>query len=85
MKRLLIEGGFMPEIREKIATRVDSAILAQVRDLAKNEGRQIQSLIDEALADLLEKHRKSRPRSHVMAAYQASHDRYASLYEKLAK
>jgi hypothetical protein len=41
--------------------------------------------MDEALFDLVEKHRKSRPRSHVMAAYQASQGRNSDLYEKLAK
>jgi hypothetical protein len=75
----------MPEVREKFATQVDAVVLAQVRELARNEGRQIQALVDEALQDLLEKHRKTRPRTHVMAAYQASHGRYANLYEKLAK
>lgn len=75
----------MPEPREKFATQVDAAVLAKVRELAKSEGRQIQALVDEALADLLEKHRTSRPRSHVMATYQASHSRYADLYDKLAK
>ncbi len=44
----------------------------------------MQMLIDEALADLIEKRRGTRPRSEVMAAYQASHDRYAKLYKKLA-
>lgn len=75
----------MPEIREKFATQVDASILAQMCELAKNEGRQIQALVDEALAELLEKHQKSRPRSHIMTTYQASHSRYAGLYEKLAK
>jgi hypothetical protein len=75
----------MSEIREKFATQVDTAILAQIRDIAKNEGRQIQALVDEALVDLIEKHKKTRPRSHVMAVYQASHGRFSELYEKLAK
>jgi arsenate reductase-like glutaredoxin family protein len=75
----------MPEVREKFATQVDADILAQVRALAKNEGRQIQALVDEALLDLIEKHKKTRPRPHVMATYQSSHGRFADLYEKLAK
>ena len=37
--------------REEFATQVNSEILASVRDLAQSEGRQIQSLVDEALAD----------------------------------
>jgi hypothetical protein len=71
--------------REKFATQVDTDILAAVRSLARGEGRQLQALVDEALSDLLDKHRKARPRSHVLAAYQASHDKFASLYKKLAE
>jgi hypothetical protein len=71
--------------REKFATQVDTAILAAVRTLAQDEGRQIQALVDEALADLIEKHRKARPRPHVMAAYLGSHEKFGSLYKKLAE
>jgi hypothetical protein len=71
--------------REKFATQVNSEILASVRTLAQSEGRQLQALIDEALADLIEKRKNSRPRAHVMAAYQASHEKYSELYKQLAK
>jgi hypothetical protein len=71
--------------REKFATQVNAEILATVRSLAKTEGRQLQALVDEALADLIEKRKQARPRTHVMAAYQASHDKYADLYQKLAE
>ncbi len=71
--------------REKFTTRVDSEILAAVRSLARSEGRQLQSLVDEALADLIEKRKGSRPRPHVMAVYRASHERFAPLYKKLAE
>jgi len=71
--------------REKFATQVSSEILSAVRDLAQDEGRQLQALVDEALADLIEKRKQGRPRTHVMAAYQASHDKYAPLYKKLAE
>ena len=56
-----------------------------MRDLAQSEGRQIQALVDEALADLLEKRRQGRPRPSVMAAYNASLEPFGALYEKLAK
>ena len=71
--------------REKFATQVNSEVLAAVRNLAQSEGRQLQALVDEALTDLLEKRRGSRPRAHVMAVYQASHERFAPLYKKLAE
>ena len=75
----------MSQRREKFATQVNSEILAAIRTIAKNEGRQLQALVDEALADLIEKRKNTRPRSHVMAAYLASHEKYGELYKKLAK
>ena len=75
----------MPQAREKFATQVDPDILAAVRAIAAKEGRQIQTLVDEALADLIEKRRGAKPRPHVMAAYLASHEKYADLYKKLAE
>ena len=75
----------MAAIREKFATQVNSEILSAVRRLAEKESRQLQALMDEALADLIEKRKKSTPRAHVMGAYLASHDKYASLYKKLAE
>ena len=46
----------MPRAREKFATEVNSKILRDVRALAIEEGRDLQALVDEALADLIEKH-----------------------------
>ena len=71
--------------REKFATQVNSEILSLVRTLAQKEGRQLQALVDEALADLIEKRKNAKPRSHVMGVYLASHEKYGSLYTKLAK
>lgn len=75
----------MAEPREKFATQVDPQLLASVRSLAQQEGRQLQALVEEALADLIEKRRQARPRAHVMAAYQGSLEKYAALYQKLAR
>jgi hypothetical protein len=75
----------MSQVREKFATQVNSEILSALRILAQTEGRQLQALVDEALADLLEKRKNSRPRPHVIAAYLASHEKYGELYKKLAK
>ena len=71
--------------REKFATQVNSDILAEVRAIAQKEGRQLQVVVEEALADLIEKRKQGRPRAHVMAAYQASHEKFGALYKKLAE
>ena len=73
------------QTREKFATQVNSEILSAVRHLAQSEGRQLQALVDEALADLIEKRKQGRPRANVMAAYQASDEKFGTLYKKLAE
>jgi hypothetical protein len=75
----------MQQTREKFATQVNSEILTALRTLAKSEGRQLQALVDEALADLIEKHKNAKPRAYVMGAYLASHEKYGPLYKKLAE
>ena len=75
----------MPSTRQKFATQVNSDILAALRRLAEKEGRQLQALVDEALADLIEKRKNGSLRTHVMNAYLGSHDKYAPLYKKLAE
>jgi hypothetical protein len=59
--------------------------LSALRDIAQHEGRQLQVLVEEALFDLIAKRQQAQPRANVMAAYETSHDRYASLYKKLAE
>ena len=75
----------MSKIREKFATQVNSELLSAVRMLAEAEGRQLQVLVDEAFADLIEKRKHAKPRPHVMGAYLASLERYDALYTKLAE
>jgi hypothetical protein len=75
----------MPATREKFATQVHSEILSAVRSLAEKEGRQLQVLVEEALADLIEKRKNAMPRARVMGVYLASHEKYAPLYKKLAE
>ena len=73
------------QARETFATQVDSELLTEIRDLAQREGLQLQALIDEALADLIEKRKQTKPRANVMAAYQTSHEKFGTLYKRLAE
>ena len=79
------EKSTMAAIREKFATQVDADLLREVRQLANQEGRQLQAIVEEALKDLMETRLQSEPRPGVMAAYQSSHAAYGSLYKKLAQ
>ena len=71
--------------RQKFATQVNTETLARVREIAAREGCQIQALVDEALADLVEKRRQGPARPDVMAAYRTSREQYDELYKKLTK
>ena len=71
--------------REKFATQMDSALLAELRALAKAEGRQLQSLIEEAVGKLLETRQEAKTEQDFEMLMKRNHDRYASVFEKLAK
>lgn len=71
--------------RQKFATQLDPAILAQTRALAQSEGRQVQSVVEEALAEYLAAKHGSRPRPEVMAHHEASLIQFDALYKKLAE
>ena len=71
--------------RRKFATQVDAELLDEMRALAKQEGRQIQALVDEAFEQLIEQRRTGRTRRHVMDAYAQSREQYAPVYRKLAE
>jgi hypothetical protein len=75
----------MSQSRENLATQVNSEILSALRAMAEKEGRELQALVDEAFADLIEKRKHDKPRPQVMDAYLASHEKYGSLYKKLAE
>lgn len=74
----------MSPSRVKFSTKIDNALLDEVRALAKEEGRQIQAIVEEALENLLEDRRQGKVRPHVMRTYRTSHARFGPLYRKLA-
>ncbi len=73
------------QTREKFATQLDSALLTDLRALAKAEGRQLQSLVEEAVSKLIEARQSPAEDTEFMALMKRNHDRYASVFEKLAK
>ena len=80
----------MQQIQEKtakvkFATQADPVVLETLKNIAANEGRQIQALVDEALRDYIDKKTGNAPRRHVMDAFKSSMARYDSLYKELAK
>lgn len=72
-------------VREKFATQADPELLAQMRELAKTEGRQFQALVEDAFRTYLAGKQGERPRENVMAHFRDSVRRNAELYKRLAK
>lgn len=71
--------------REKFSSQAAETILADTRALAKSQGRQFQSILEEALSEYLERHQVERPRAHVMEAFGSSMEEFDDLYQKLAQ
>ncbi len=72
--------------KEKFATQLDVDVLqAQTRAFAAKEGRQVQSVVQEAIVEYLAAKAGSRPRPEVMAHHEASLIQFDKLYKKLAE
>lgn len=75
----------MSSKREAITFEISVETLAQLREIAAREDLGLPALVDEALADLVEKRQRGRARPHVIASYRKSREKYDQLYRKLAK
>lgn len=71
--------------KEKFASQANPEVLAALRAIAEKEGRQFQSVLDEALRDLIEKKRTDKPHPHVLAAFEESLKAFDDSYRKLAQ
>lgn len=70
---------------KKFSTQADPGLIEEIKTIAKKEGKQFQSLVDEAFRDLIEKKKNAKPRKFVMDQFNQSLEKYNSLYEKLAE
>jgi predicted transcriptional regulator len=71
--------------REKFSSQAAPDVLAALRQIAENQGRQFQSVLDEALRDYIDRQHKERTRRHVMASFASSLEEFDNLYRELAK
>ena len=72
-------------VREKFSSQAAPDVLAALRQIAENQGRQFQSVLDEALRDYIDRQQQERPRRPAMAAFASSLEEFDSLYRELAK
>lgn len=71
--------------RKKFATQMDARLLQRLRDYAKSEGRQIQSVLEEAVEMMLKEKQGYVMRPDVKAAQDRILQKYAKTFEALAK
>ena len=71
--------------RQKFSTQMDAKLLADLRRVAKDEGRQLQSLFEEAVEILLSERDKLRPSTDVISRAESIMDKYSDALEYLAK
>jgi hypothetical protein len=69
----------------KFATQADPEVLAALRKMAGQEGRQLQALVDEALREYIAQKQGNAPRRRVIQALHDSMSEYDALYRELAK
>jgi hypothetical protein len=81
----MIEMAMTTTPREKFSYQAAPDVLAALRQIAESQGREFETVLDEALRDYIDRQQKGRPRRHVMASFASSLDEFDSLYRELAK
>lgn len=71
--------------RQKFASQADGELLDAVRAIAREEGRQFQVVLEEALAEWVARKRGEKPRPDVMAHLAGSVAAHRELYRRLAQ
>lgn len=71
--------------RKKFATQMDAELLRRLRAHAKSEGRQIQSVLEEAVELLLKEKQGYVMQPDIRSAYEASLEQFDDLYKRLAQ
>ena len=70
--------------REKFSSQVDPELLAQMRKIASDDGRQLQAVLEDAFRAYIE-NRSRKVRPEVMTHVRASVERNRGLLELLAQ
>lgn len=75
----------MSSTRQKFASQAPPDLLEEVRAIALEDGRQLQSVIEDALRAYVQDRRQRQPRREVLAHLQASVLEHRELYQRLAE
>lgn len=70
---------------QKFSSQAAPEVLSAMRQIADAQGRQFQSVLDEAMREYIDRQQNQKPRRHVMAAFAESLSEFDTLYAALAK
>jgi hypothetical protein len=84
-RRFMTEVAMATAVRQTFSSQASPKVLAELRKIAATEGRQLQSVLDEALRDYIARKETGRPRRHVIEAFALSVDEFDALYRELAQ
>ena len=75
----------MASTREKFSSQASPELLADLREIARTEGRHFQAVLEDAMQQYIESREQRKVRPEVMAHYRASVEKNRRLYELLAQ
>ena len=75
----------MSSPRKKFSSQVAPELLDAMREVAREEGRHFQAVLEEAMREFIDNRLRQKPRTEVMAHFQASVERNRRLGEMLAR
>ena len=71
--------------REKFSSQASPELLAEVRKIARDDGRHFQAVLEDAMREYIEGRQRQKVRPEVMAHHRASIERNRLLYKLLAQ
>ena len=71
--------------REKFSSQSTPELLSAMREVAHDEGRHFQSVLEDAMRQYIDNRAQQRVRPEVMAHFRASLEKNRRLYELLAQ
>ena len=75
----------MTRIRKRFSSKASPDLLAALRTIAEQDGRQFEDVLEHAMRDYIKARRQDKPRTAVMAHFRASVEKNRRLGELLAK
>ena len=75
----------MVATREKFSSQAPPDLLAAMREIARNDGRHFQAVLEDAMRDYIEGRTQSNVRPEMMAHFHASLEKNRRLGELLAE